>query len=427
VREVTATPAARPPVAGASTPSGPDTAPLLLSRFLTAGGLAFRFVSAPGSIIGFLGVDPRLEPQVVAVLAVVAVLGVANGIAAVLVLRGTRFLLPQCPRLLVLDLGVAVALNLGLALALPRGTANEEAYDVAWFYLIGAVATWTGVRGLRAGLVVMAVGVPLQLGMTAANRVPLTDQPWDKLVVREAWVAAGFALAAVALPLYRRGRRMARQEGLRAGREAERVRQLRELHDTVLQTLEAVALTAGDRSADPEDRLTRVRSAARAQAAEIRALLAQDVGDPPPPELGGALRHQLAAARDLGLEVQLVMSSPGAMPDSSPPVVDALRLAVGEALTNVAKHSGVRQVTVRVSEADGEVRISVADGGRGFDTSERSGFGIRESIVARMREVGGGADVWSLPGRGTVVTLSVPRERRAPLPQAGGRRTVPAA
>jgi signal transduction histidine kinase len=391
-----------------------DSATILLSQWLTGGGLLFRCVAAPGSIAGFLGVSPSPEPPVVAVLVVIAVLVVLNGAGLVLVFRSTRTQFMERPSLFVADLVIAVGLNLALAVALPRGTQNLEAYDVAWFYLVGSVATWTGIRGPRAGALIMLVGIPLQFAMTAVNGIPLDEQPLTKLLVREIWAAIAFALTLAVLPLYRHGRRLARQEGLRAGKEAERARQLRDLHDTVLQTLEAIALIAGDRAAASTDRLADVRSAARAQAAEIRALLLRDGDSPPPAGLSCALRQQVAAAEAAGLDVRLVLDGLDAasQPVVAPVAVDALRQAVGEALTNVTKHSGVRRATVRATLTGDGVRVSVADAGRGFDSGQRSraafGFGLRESVVARMREVDGHADVWSLPGRGTVITLSVP-------------------
>jgi signal transduction histidine kinase len=58
------------------------------------------------------------------------------------------------------------------------------------------------------------------------------------------------------------------------------------------------------------------------------------------------------------------------------------------------------------------VEVTVRDHGRGFDPeAERGGFdfGIEQSITGRMREVGGRAELWSAPGRGTRVMLWGPR------------------
>ncbi|MGF1646899.1 MAG: sensor histidine kinase [Kineosporiaceae bacterium] len=393
-------------------PGEPDAASLLLSRWLTGAGLVYRCVAAPASVIGFLGVAPVVDPAVRWVLAGVGIMVVAQGAIAVAIFLGKVGELLDRRWVMPADLAVAVGLNIALAAALPTGTQNAESYDVAWFYLVGAVATWSGTRGLRAGAVVMLVGIPLQLAMTVVNGIPLSEQPLDKLVVRQAWLAIGFALSSVTLALYWHGRRLARREGQRQGRAAERTRQLRDLHDTVLQTLEAIALVSSDRLTDPHRRLATIRSASRAQAAEIRELLERDGADPPPAAgLAGALRRQAAAATSAGLEVRLVVGEveSGAEPQVDAAAVDAARQAVGEALTNVGKHAGVSSATVRAAVTPDAVRVQVADEGRGFEMSGSSGYGVRQSILARMREVGGSADIRSAPGRGTVVTLTVPR------------------
>jgi hypothetical protein len=88
--------------------------------------------------------------------------------------------------------------------------------------------------------------------------------------------------------------------------------------------------------------------------------------------------------------------------------VEAVAGAVWEALTNVAKHSGVNRATVRVRGDSAGVTVEVADTGRGFDRSVgTSGVGLRRSIGQRLREVGGAAVVESEPGAGTVVRLSI--------------------
>jgi signal transduction histidine kinase len=53
--------------------------------------------------------------------------------------------------------------------------------------------------------------------------------------------------------------------------------------------------------------------------------------------------------------------------------------------------------------------VTVSDDGRGFDAGHGWGFGIRHSLVERLAEVDGGAEIRSAPGRGTAVGLWVPR------------------
>jgi signal transduction histidine kinase len=62
-----------------------------------------------------------------------------------------------------------------------------------------------------------------------------------------------------------------------------------------------------------------------------------------------------------------------------------------------------------VEERDGGIAVVARDQGEGFDVRERPpGFGITQSILARLAEVGGHGTVDSQPGRGTRVTMWVP-------------------
>jgi signal transduction histidine kinase len=90
-------------------------------------------------------------------------------------------------------------------------------------------------------------------------------------------------------------------------------------------------------------------------------------------------------------------------------VVHAVVGAAGEALTNVAKHSGATSAVVRATLSSTELRVTVLDHGAGFDASRTPyGAGLAESITKRVQEVGGHVCVESWPGSGTYVELVVP-------------------
>jgi signal transduction histidine kinase len=88
-------------------------------------------------------------------------------------------------------------------------------------------------------------------------------------------------------------------------------------------------------------------------------------------------------------------------------VADAVASAIGEAVANALEHAAANRIVVFVeTDDDGDVFASVRDDGSGFDTSQqRSGHGVDESIVARMRDIGGRAEVVSTPGAGTEVRV----------------------
>jgi signal transduction histidine kinase len=89
-----------------------------------------------------------------------------------------------------------------------------------------------------------------------------------------------------------------------------------------------------------------------------------------------------------------------------------LFVAVRELLINVVKHAEARKVRVELHGSDAAVGLVVRDDGQGFDpaaTTEPDGFGLF-SVAERIQSMGGTVEIASTPGRGTTITLSVPRE-----------------
>lgn len=90
-----------------------------------------------------------------------------------------------------------------------------------------------------------------------------------------------------------------------------------------------------------------------------------------------------------------------------PSLVDVAQVVVREALANAAKHSGARQVSVRVRNAGSGVQVEIADNGRGFapETIRTEGaghFGLR-LVRRRVEEKSGTFEIRSRPGSGTTV------------------------
>jgi signal transduction histidine kinase len=91
-------------------------------------------------------------------------------------------------------------------------------------------------------------------------------------------------------------------------------------------------------------------------------------------------------------------------------VASQLFLAVEQCLANVLKHSGRTEAEVVVLGSLDEVSVMVIDDGIGFTEPAEPGdrIGLRASVRARLEELGGTAQVWSTPGAGTSVVLTVP-------------------
>lgn len=88
-------------------------------------------------------------------------------------------------------------------------------------------------------------------------------------------------------------------------------------------------------------------------------------------------------------------------------VEQALRGAVREAMSNIARHAHAATTTIAVTRNDKGVVVEIDDDGVGFDTTVLRGTarGLAHSIVQRMTAIGGTALVTSTPGRGTTVRL----------------------
>jgi signal transduction histidine kinase len=196
---------------------------------------------------------------------------------------------------------------------------------------------------------------------------------------------------------------LARDETLRErerlAAERQKNHEHRLLHDSALQTLEMIA-------SNPTLGADTVRSQARSEAILLRRAISggrdEVVG------LAKAIQDiaDFTTAGGMHVELALVDTSVEVSSDASSALLGALR----EALTNAAKHAGVQQVLVNLTSDELGVRLIVRDRGVGFDQStDTKGFGLKNSIVARLAEVNGVATVESTPGQGTKITLWAPR------------------
>ena len=90
--------------------------------------------------------------------------------------------------------------------------------------------------------------------------------------------------------------------------------------------------------------------------------------------------------------------------------VEQALAAAREAVVNAAKHAQTEQIDVYVEISSEQIEIFVRDRGIGFekDSIDSDRRGIRESIEARMKRIGGSSSLVSTLGEGTEVELLVP-------------------
>ena len=203
------------------------------------------------------------------------------------------------------------------------------------------------------------------------------------------------------------------REALVAGREEERRRLRRDLHDGVGAALAGARLqleSAGALVDDP--RVTRMLDAAGRAVGEAVAdvhRLTEDLRPPALDELG--LSGSLAGlAERVATPALAVTTDLTAVPGLPAAVEVACYRIAAEALSNAARHAGARSVRLRLEVEDDALVVEVADDGRGIPaqrSADGTGLGLT-SMRQRAEEVGGELVVAG-GDDGTTVRARLPR------------------
>jgi signal transduction histidine kinase len=180
---------------------------------------------------------------------------------------------------------------------------------------------------------------------------------------------------------------------------AEAAEHARIVHDTVINTLAAVA----NGGAAVEDRQT-VRALCEHDLRTLDSMIAGSGAN------DGLTFDLLVAQLGLvgsrqGLNDADLARIEATLPDD---VIRALRGVVYETLRNVVKHAGVHEVELRTAVEQDRLDISIIDRGAGFDGDLIPGRGLAESVFARAQAVEVTVELGAAPGVGTAVHLSCP-------------------
>jgi signal transduction histidine kinase len=211
------------------------------------------------------------------------------------------------------------------------------------------------------------------------------------------------------------------EEQHRTGALAERTRLSREIHDSVGQGLSSInlLLRAAEQAWENQPGAARrhvvtAASTARDALDEVRRVVrdlapADLVADTTGSALPAALRRTATQAAP-GMHVEIrVDGTPLVVP---PQVAAALIRTARGALANVREHAAARRVAVTLTYHLDEVVLDVRDDGRGFDADRVRPSGARgrglDGIRTRAVALGGHADVESMPGDGTTVSVRFP-------------------
>ncbi len=83
---------------------------------------------------------------------------------------------------------------------------------------------------------------------------------------------------------------------------------------------------------------------------------------------------------------------------------------IQEALHNVIKHANASSLSVQLTKDDEDLLLNIEDNGKGFDihTLDHSeGIGIK-NLYSRISLLGGTAEIDSMPGKGTLISVCIP-------------------
>jgi signal transduction histidine kinase len=372
------------------------------ARFLGLAGTIVALVSL--SIPGVVPLATYLEMLPLLAFLVFSHIMVARSLAVIWASLG---ILAGIGSLLVARAPFGETPSAGLADALaPLGAAG-----VAAFALV-LVASLPRILLLVLGAVASSVIVQsASMGTGALSGATLSViLGWVLTAVLGYWLTASVPRAARRIYSIGKAHRAERQA---SETEAQRRQGARLLHDTVLATLTLLAHSGV--GVAPE--------ALRQQSAEDARLLRQlRLGATPTPQSSGAYNLEKVEESALGTTLESVKQRFGRMglevswhgtgqvllPSD---VLDAFLLSLAECLENVRRHSGVTQAHVTITDDATTVRAMVTDSGVGFDLEgiDEDKLGFKESVIGRLREVGGNARLFSSPGSGTTVVLEVPR------------------
>jgi len=204
--------------------------------------------------------------------------------------------------------------------------------------------------------------------------------------------------------------------------ESERQRIARELHDETGQTLTALGM--GLRGMSEMISTNRNRAVEQANQLEKLAMhgveeLQRMVAGLHPPQLDdlgllAALRWYASdTSSRFGIRINIV--NHGIKPSLSSDVRAVVFRIAQEAITNVVRHANASNIDLQLDYSSDNIYLRVEDNGQGFNTDEvlkkkpgkPTAWGLL-GMVERASLVGGTCNIFSHPGKGTLIEVNVP-------------------
>lgn len=199
-------------------------------------------------------------------------------------------------------------------------------------------------------------------------------------------------------------------------REEERKRIAREIHDELGQQLTALQLEvsllpilSGDVRPALTEKINSILRLIQDTMTTVRTIAAQlrpsvlDLG------LADAIQWQVQEFQDRsGIACKLILGTEDITLDDSQDT--AIFRILQESLTNIARHAQATEVNITLNLVNGVLSMKVEDNGIGISQSGRkkpNSFGLL-GIKERTLLLGGAFTIDDAPGKGTVLTVSIP-------------------
>ncbi len=197
----------------------------------------------------------------------------------------------------------------------------------------------------------------------------------------------------------------------------ERGRIARDLHDTVLKTLHGLALEAhvlGRQATTPavKEKAQYMQAVCQQSTQEIRAMIQELRTESRETGIAAEMSHMVQEwSNSTGIRAEFTASGD----DRTLPILAShnLRSVLSEALENVSKHAHASRVAVTLELMPGEVRLEIADDGKGisygaaelYSLTSMGKYGVR-GMKERVEQLNGQFSIDT--SRGTRLLISVP-------------------
>jgi PAS domain S-box-containing protein len=204
---------------------------------------------------------------------------------------------------------------------------------------------------------------------------------------------------------------------LMRAQEDERRRISRELHDQICHQLASLAVEIDKLAVSPPPpekarvhfeairaRVVKTSQEAHDIAYQMHTAILDDLG------LSDSLENLCSQFSERYLDIAVSFRDSGPRASIPSDVATCLYRVAQESLQNIAKHSGAKNVSVRLDFKTGAVVLTIQDHGAGFDPKAvkgRGGLGLI-SMEERARSVKGRLTITSRLGHGTQISLEVP-------------------